>query len=70
MEHNIAILAKTYIKLSLYNKGCLPKKIAQKVTLEHSQIAPPSPKPEWDKRNWDIKHCSLTPSPPLAMGTN
>ena len=32
--------------------------------------SPPSPKPEWDKRNWDIKHCSLTPSPPLAMGTN
>ena len=66
----VTITGAHFLKKILSGMPSKNKKNAQKVTLEHSHLTPPSPKLEWDKRNWDIKNSSLTPSLPSAIGTN
>ena len=47
-------------------KECLQNKNCSEGDIGPFSFTPLSPYSEWDKRNRDIKNCSLFPSPPLA----
>ena len=49
------------------NKECRPKKKLLRRRHWSILIYPPPPKPEWDKRNGDIRNCSLIPYPPSIL---
>ena len=52
------------------HKGCLQKQNCSEGDIGPFSFYPLPPQPKCDKRNRDTKNCLLTPSPPLAIGTN
>ena len=55
---------------SITIRDAFKKKIAQKETLVHSHFTPSLPSLNGTRGIGTQKNCLLTPSPPLAIGTN